>query len=108
MRRRRLWDPMQLLMLATGWDRRRAEDTGFRWTRAFRGDPELVTDILQIGRVLGTRPVRFENGVEMADPIDPIRLAYEAGQQDMARRLLALGGISRTELRNLMETDQDV
>lgn len=75
-----------------------AAEAGIRWTRAFRAEPELVGDLIRMGGVMAAQP--FENG-EVAD-LDPHRLSYEAGQRDLALRILALGNLSPKELQTLM------
>ena len=100
------WDPFTLLRTAVQ-DRRAAAQVALRWTRAFRDRPELGEGRLRIGRVLEARPARFDEGVEQPDPIDPCRLAYEAGQRDLALKLLALGRLGPETLNHLMETPHD-
>jgi hypothetical protein len=74
-----------------------------RWRAAAARDPELVADVVRIGGILQLQPARFQDGLEQPDPIDPVRLAYEAGRRDMALRFVALMGITITELNSLME-----
>lgn len=78
-----------------------AAEAGIRWTRALRAEPELASDLIRMGGVMTAQP--FQNG-EVAD-LDPHRLAYEAGQRDLALRLLALGNLSPKELKTLMGDD---
>lgn len=78
-----------------------AAEAGMRWTRAFRADPEIAGDLIRMGGVMAAQP--FQNG-EVAD-LDPHRLAYEAGQRDLALRLLALGNLTPKELNTLMGDD---
>lgn len=84
-----------------------AYDVAKRWRVAFDRQPELATDIITLGRVLTLRPGLYENGIEVPEPIDPTRLAYEQGQRDMAVKLLALGGVTTHELSKLMERDNE-
>lgn len=103
----RIWHPFELLGRAAGGNRRQAGEMAIRWVRAFRQEPQMVADLIGMGGILTHRPVRLDQGVEMPDPIDPIRLAYEAGQRDMALRILALGRIDHSELRNLIDNNGD-
>ena len=96
------WDAMGFLRsFTTGTNE--AGGVALRWTRAFRQEPDLVADIMRLGGVLSTVPVRLEQGIEMPDPIDPLRLAYEAGRRDLALKLLAAGHIGQTDLNSLLE-----
>lgn len=85
--------------------RRVAADMAARWQRAFVRDPALAGDLIGLGRVLALRPVLIEDGIEVPEPIDPARLAYDQGQRDMAVKLLALMGVTNSELSKLMEMD---
>lgn len=78
-----------------------------RWQRAHVRDPALAGDIIELGRVLSLRPGLFEDGVEIPEPIDPVRLAYEQGKRDLAVQILALMGVTNSELEKLMEMDSD-
>ena len=78
-----------------------------RWAAAARKEPALVEDLIRMGRVLEARPVRFDGGVEAPDPIDPLRLAFEAGERNLALKLLALAHVGPAEIRDLMENTND-
>lgn len=94
--------------LAVRGAKRTAAAYARRWTEAARRDRRLVTDLVTLGGVLALRPVRFEDGIEAPDPIDPCRLAYEAGRRDMAVSLIALMGITPDDLNDLtMETTHE-
>ena len=80
-----------------------AAECAHRWGQAAARDPDLRADLIRLGGVLALQPARFEDGQELRDPIDPLRLAYEAGQRDMALRLLALMDTDPQTLTNLME-----
>lgn len=82
-----------------------AGEVARRWTKAFRLDPDLAADICRLGGLLATLPVRLQGGVEMPDPIDPLRLAYEAGRRDLALKLLAAGHLGQTDLNSLLESE---
>jgi hypothetical protein len=84
-----------------------AGEVALRWTRAFRAEPELAADLVRIGGVASTIPARFVEGVEQPDPIDPLRLAYEAGRRDLALKLLAAGNIGQYQLNQLLEPHDD-
>jgi len=74
-----------------------------RWQRAFASDPELAPDLIRLGGIMTMMPVHVRDGDIVPDPIDPLRLAHEQGMRDMALKLLALGGITPTELNKMME-----
>lgn len=97
-----IWDRLSVLRtLFVG--RGVASDVARRW-RAAR-DPALAADILRLGGVLTLQPVRIVGGVPEVEPIDPQRLAYEAGRRDFAIQLLALMGLTITEINSLMENN---
>ena len=96
------WNTMSFLRSFTQ-GREEGADVALRWTKAYRDEPDLVADIMRLGGVLSTVPVRLENGVEMPDPIDPVRLAYEAGRRDPALKPLAAGHIGPSDLNSLLE-----
>lgn len=87
--------------------RRVAGELASRWRRAFVRDPDLAGDLIGLGRVLALRPALFDDGAEVPEPIDPVRLAYEQGRRDMAVQLLALMGVTDTELAKLMELNDE-
>lgn len=74
-----------------------------RWRRAFAAEPDLACDLIRQGGVLAGQPVEMIDGYPQPAPLDPYRLAYEAGRRDLALLLLAQGGISYHELNQLME-----
>ncbi len=85
--------------------RRIAADMAARWQRAQVRDPALASDLIGLGRILALRPALFADGAEIPEPIDPVRLGYEQGRRDLAVQLLALMGVTNTELANLMEVN---
>ncbi|MEO0682902.1 MAG: hypothetical protein AAF192_21110 [Pseudomonadota bacterium] len=69
-----------------------------RWKRAAEQDPALVTDVIQLGRVL--EPTAEKDGdLHLADG----QLAFAAGRREMALELLALMKVSDHELNEAME-----
>lgn len=80
-----------------------AAEVATRWKRAAAKDPELIADAIRLGGVITLQPDTFEGGVPIGAPIDPVRLAYEAGRRDLAVQLIALMGLTYTELQSLME-----
>lgn len=73
-----------------------AGDLAKRWRMARDRDPTLATDIMRMGGVMA--PV--------GAPLDPQRLAYEAGRRDMAQELLALMNVSVDELNYLSQQQE--
>lgn len=86
-------------------DRRAAAAYAARWSRASAKDPELAADIIRLGGVLDKQAEEYRDGVVVPNPIDPIRMAKEAGRREFAVELLALMQITPEELRNLTEYD---
>lgn len=85
--------------------RREANRLGKRWSQAAAENPELIADVIRMGGILELRDRTLESGVEVPEPIDPIRLAVERGRQEMAKELLGLMGLTPYELSNLIRED---
>lgn len=83
-----------------------AADHAKRWRRAFAEFPDLRGDLIRQGGLLRPQPVVMSEGEPMLAPLDPQRLAYEAGRRDLALQLLAAGGVTVDEM-NAMVRDQD-
>lgn len=75
----------------------------WRWKKAFDADPRLANDVARLGGVFAIPARRWEQGVEMPDPIDPIRMAKEQGRREMALEILALMKVGDHELTDMME-----
>lgn len=80
-----------------------AAEVATRWKRAARTEPDLIGDAIRLGGVIALQPDTYEQGLPIGAPIDPVRLAYEAGRRDLAVQLVALMGLTHTELQSLME-----
>lgn len=76
-----------------------------RWHRVALTNPDLAGDVIRLGNVLALQPDQYDRGMPLGAPIDPTRLAYEAGKRDMAVQVLALLGLTATELQSLMEDE---
>lgn len=70
-----------------------AAATARRWVAARNAQPGIVADLIELGGVL--RPV--------GAPLDPQRLAYEAGRRDLALELLALAQVDYDDLNRLTQ-----
>ena len=79
-----------------------------RWSAAASRDPALAEDIIRLGGILAHRPMRMEDGVEIPDPVDPIRLAIQQGRRELAQELLAAMSITPFELSQLVERDDEM
>jgi len=79
-----------------------AADPCRRWAKAATRDRELMGDVLRLGGLLTTQPM---NGGELSAPLDPLRLAYEAGRRDMALQLATMMSLSLPELATMLETN---
>ncbi|SEN60340.1 hypothetical protein [Palleronia pelagia] len=79
--------------------------TGFaaRWSRAFARDEELMGDLIVHGGLMVTQPVQMDQGFPSPAPIDPYRLAYEAGRRDLAVQLLSAGNVTHTDIQNMLK-----
>lgn len=74
-----------------------------RWWKAAEREPLLAEDLIRLAGVLVTQPGDGQGDVL---PIDPQRLAYEAGRRDMGLQLLAMMSLSVAEMNQLMR-DED-
>lgn len=77
-------------------------DVARRWQKAFRDEPRLAEDLIRLSGLLELRAERLENGEVMPDPVDPIRRAEERGEQDFAKKLLALMNLTPFDLNQLI------
>jgi hypothetical protein len=96
-----IWDRLSILgtMFPT---KAAAMEVARRWRKAARDYPMLQQDVIRLGGVLILQPVE---DLQPA-PLDPLRLAYEAGRRDFAMQLLALMGASIEDMNRMMEDDQ--
>ena len=79
-----------------------AGDMARRWRNARAVSPELAEDVIRHSGLMQLQPHRFEDG--FGTPVlDPAVLAYEAGRRDLGLQLLALMGVSQSELNAMME-----
>ena len=99
-----IFDPRALLAGFFGRNDGAAADVARRWRRAFSAEPELASDLIRQGGLLTAQPVEMVDGWPQPAPLDPSRLAYEAGRRDLALLLLAQGGISIHDLNQMMES----
>lgn len=99
-----IWDRIGILRTFIP-SAREAARVAARWSAADEADPELARDIVRMGGVLAKRPARFDQGVEVLDAIDPIRLARDEGRRELALEILALMKVGPFELSNLMGDD---
>ncbi|RWR32514.1 hypothetical protein D2T29_00515 [Sinirhodobacter populi] len=78
-----------------------------RWRMAAKDQPALKDDVLSLGGVMTSQAYERIDGVPQLSPIDPYRLAYEAGRRDFALQLAALMDVSLFDLKSLMEDDDE-
>lgn len=86
-------------------DRRAAASCAARWSKAASKDAELVADVIRLGGILDRATEEYRDGVIVPNPVDPIRMAKEAGRREFAVELLAMMQITPEELRSLTEYD---
>lgn len=79
--------------------RQAATKVARHWAEAKRRDPVLAEHLIVLGGVLVAQPAD-PDGVA---PIDPHRLAYEAGRRDLALQLLAMMAVTPFEMSTMME-----
>ena len=87
--------------------RKAAVEVARRWRAASARDAALQHDLIRMGGLLFLQPVDLDQGMATLAPIDPHRLAYEAGRRDLAVQLLALMGLTIPEMNTLMEDDDE-
>lgn len=102
-----IFDRLSTLAGFFGANRAGAAEVARRWRRAFTADPRLAEDVIRQSGLMLTQPVEMVEGWPQPAPIDPYRLAYEAGRRDMALLLLAQGGLSYDELNQIMEASDE-
>lgn len=78
-----------------------------RWNALGETHPELVRDLVALGRVTTPQPFDMVDGIPEPAAVDPQVLAYEAGRRDLALQLVALMNLSIFELNALTEDDTD-
>jgi hypothetical protein len=76
------------------------------WTRAAADHPDLLPDLIRQGGLLAGQPVMMQAGEPAPAPLDPYRLAYEAGRRDLALQLLSAAGLTTDDLNSLFK-EQD-
>ena len=101
-----IFDRLSVILSVFGRNKASAGDVARRWRLAFNADPELPCDLIRLSGLLTRQPVQMAEGFPQVAPINPYNLAYEAGALDMARLLLAQGGISYEDLNQLMEAKE--
>lgn len=87
--------------------REAAKQMGRRWRKALARDPELRHDLIALGGLYTQPPVNMVNGFPQAGTMDLYQCGREAGRGELARQLLALGGLTIEEFNTLMEDDHD-
>lgn len=93
-----IWEKFDFLRVLFP-QRAAASKVARHWVAARRADPVLAEHLIVLGGVLVAQPAD-PNGVM---PIDPHRLAYEAGRRDLALQLLAMMNLSPYDLQTMLE-----
>lgn len=83
-------------------DKRATGALARRWRNAREVNPDLAKDVIGFSGLMVMQPHRYDNGVGTPE-LDPAVLAYEAGKRDLGLQLLALMGVSQSELNAMME-----
>lgn len=78
-------------------------DMARRWARARHSAPDLLGDVLRLGGILNTQPMQDADIL----PLDPYRMAYEAGRRDFALQLASMMSLGIQELNDLMENPDE-
>ncbi|MGR3456075.1 hypothetical protein [Pseudooceanicola sp.] len=96
------FNPVSILLFTFRNNKWVAAERATRWQRARAKDARLVTDLIEMSGLLALPAERLEDGTVLPEPIDPIRMAQERGEQIMAKKLLALMGVTTDDLNFLM------
>ncbi|WP_289150260.1 hypothetical protein [uncultured Salipiger sp.] len=102
-------DRISTLLAHFGLDpdgRARAAEHGEIWRSAAAREPRILGDLIREGGLFEGQPVVMKDGIPSRAPIDPYRMAYEAGRRDFAAQLLSAGGLTHTQIEQLTK-DQD-
>lgn len=99
-----IWDRIGVLKTLFP-DRRSAGRVAARWAAADEADDELARDLIRMGGLMTKLPARYAAGVEVPEPIDPLRLARAEGRRELALELLALMKVGPFELSELLGDD---
>ena len=97
-----IWNKFSILQ-AVFSTKAEAGETARRWRAAGARDRELVADLIRLGGIVTLQPMQAGEPA----PIDPLRLAYEAGRRDFALQLLTMMQLTIFELNQILE-DNDV
>lgn len=119
-----IWNPLSILsgLFGSYWQNPHAHDDkaeadraaaardnahalGTRWGRALHCDPELRADLIRLGGLFDAPPVQLAGGYPQPAPRDPYLCGREDGRRELALQLLAAGGLTITDLNQLMEDD---
>lgn len=98
----KIFDRLMVLRTASP-TKRGAAKSAAAWSAA--KSSQTVDDLVRLGGLLAMQPANYAEGIAQPDPIDPQRLAYEAGRRDLAIQLLTLMGVGPYELMQLMDDE---
>lgn len=79
-----------------------AGESARRWRNARAVDAELARDVIRFCGLMQMQPAVAQDGLVLP-VIDRDRMIYDAGRRDLGLQLLALMGVSQTELNSMME-----
>lgn len=76
------------------------------WRRAFDTDPHLIRDLVRIGGLYAGLPRLYQDGVEVPERIDPIRLGVIQGRREAVLEILA-HNLSMDEINQTLEASYE-
>lgn len=85
------------------WKSDKSVDMARRWTKTLT--PEMKHDLIELGGLLQLPPVEIVDGMPQPVSQDLYQCGREAGRAELAKQLLALGGLTIEELNMLMQED---
>lgn len=86
--------------------RRAAGEHAALWRRVAAQFPAIRQDLITQGGLLTGQDVVMQDGLPTPAPLDPYRLAYQAGRRDLALQLLSAASLDTDTLNHLI-TEQD-
>jgi len=84
-------------------DRAAAGAVAARWRAARDADPELMGDLIRLGKVLQLQDKIVDADGTALDRTDAAEVMYDRGRRDLAVELVALMGVTDRELAQMME-----
>lgn len=96
----------RMMMRAQYADPEDATTAAAAWRRAFITEPVLIRHLVRIGGLFAGLPRLFQQGEEVVEPIDPVRLAVMQGRREAVLEILA-HSLTSDEINQTLETSYE-